>query len=165
MNNDDLKKLREISKKIDSNQLSIYSGKNSNYPEVIYKQQRGSLESMSDSIAKRKDEEEARSKRILEINEEKLELDKFKIFLLQSVNRDQKEMLEKFDSLIDTNLLVSKTEEANLVIIQEELSNLKISSDNLNASFIKLIKNKLAEKGVETAISYLLIGLKTLFLN
>lgn len=118
-----------------------------------------------EDLNKKREEKELREIRSLEINEEILELNKFTNFLLQSVNKNQKEMLEGIQSLIDTISIDDKIKEANLSLIQEELINLRESTDNLNQGFVDLIKVKMTEMGVETAIKYLLIGLKTLFLN
>lgn len=123
------------------------------------------MEEATKFIARKREERELREIRSLEINEEILELNKFTNFLLQSVNKNQKEMLEGIQSLIDTISIDDKIKEANLSLIQEELINLRESTDNLNQGFIDLIKVKMTEMGVETAIKYLFIGLKTLFLN
>lgn len=116
-------------------------------------------------VANKRKEKEDREIRMLEINEEKLEYDKFKLFLLSSVNRDQRFMLEKIDSLIDTIEFSNRVVEGNLAIIEEELISLKESTDNLNESFIQLIQKKMMEQGVEEAIKWLFIGFKTLFLT
>lgn len=169
INDDILNMISEFSKNIDLNQLNMYQ--NNNYLTGLdninfdSNERQRRLQDATDCIARKRAEEEARSKRMVDIAEESLMLDNLKVFLLQSVNRDQKEILERIESLIDITLVGNKTEEANLAIIQEELNNLKMSTDNLNESFIELIKSKMVEKGVETAISYLLIGLKTLFFS
>ncbi|WP_061311283.1 hypothetical protein [Clostridium botulinum] len=126
---------------------------------------RKQMNEFGEKIAKKREEQELRDIRNLQINEEKLEVAKFTMFLLQSVNRDQKQLLENLQSLIDTISFNDKVKEANILIIEQELLDLKQSTDNLNESFIELVKSKMAEKGVETAIKYLLIGMKELFLT
>ncbi|MDS0525470.1 hypothetical protein NNC19_07250 [Clostridium sp. SHJSY1] len=129
------------------------------------------FDKVSQDIAKNNREKREReilntelNKRNTEINEERLMLDHFKVFLLQSVNRDQKEVLEKIDSLIDTIELGGKVTEANLAIIEKELSDIKQAAGNLNENFIKLIQKKMIEMGVEAAIKYFFVGIKMLFL-
>ncbi|MHB7981147.1 hypothetical protein CF067_16615 [Clostridium sporogenes] len=126
---------------------------------------RKQMNEFGEKIAKKREEQELRDIRNLQINEEKLEVAKFTMFLLQSVNRDQKQLLENLQSLIDTISFNDKVKEANILIIEQELLDLKQSTDNLSESFIELVKNKMAEKGVETAIKYLFIGIKELFLT
>ncbi|HCL4479904.1 TPA: hypothetical protein N2D99_001971 [Clostridium botulinum] len=126
---------------------------------------RKQMNEFGEKIAKKREEQELRDIRNLQINEEKLEVAKFTMFLLQSVNRDQKQLLENLQSLIDTISFNDKVKEANILIIEQELLDLKQSTDNLSESFIELVKNKMAEKGVETAIKYLFIGIKALFLT
>lgn len=126
---------------------------------------RKQMNEFGEKIAKKREEQELREIRNLQINEEKLEVAKLTMFLLQSVNRDQKQLLENLQSLIDTISFNDKVKEANILIIEQELLDLKKSTDNLNESFIELVKNKMAEKGVETAIKYLFIGIKELFLT
>ncbi|SHK39057.1 hypothetical protein SAMN02745163_03738 [Clostridium cavendishii DSM 21758] len=123
------------------------------------------MNKIGEEIAKKREEQELREKRNLQINEEKLEISKLTLFLLQSVNRDQKQVLENLQSLIDTISFNDKVKEANIAIIQQELLDLKQSTDNLSESFIKLVEKKMVEKGVETAVKYLFIGVKELFLK
>ncbi|MDU7365408.1 hypothetical protein [Clostridium sp.] len=120
---------------------------------------------IADQMSKEKEETRKREIRSLEINEEMLELSKFTNFLLQSVNRDQKEMLDNVKSLIETVYLNDKVKEANMAIIEKELIELKESTNNLNEGFIKLVEMKMVEMGVEAAIKYFFIGIKTLFLS
>lgn len=120
---------------------------------------------IADQMSMEKEEKRKREIRLLEINEEMLELSKFTNFLLQSVNRDQKEMLDNIKSLIETVYLNDKVKEANMAIIEKELIELKESTNNLNEGFIKLVEMKMVEMGVEAAIKYFFIGIKTLFLN
>lgn len=120
---------------------------------------------IADQMSKEKEEKRKREIRSLEINEEMLELSKFTNFLLQSVNRDQKEMLDNVKSLIETVYLNDKVKEANMAIIEKELIELKESTNNLNEGFIKLVEMKMVEMGVEAAIKYFFIGIKTLFLS
>ncbi|MCR1952861.1 hypothetical protein NSA50_17815 [Clostridium sp. DSM 100503] len=120
---------------------------------------------IADQMSKEKEEKRKREIRSLEINEEMLELSKFTNFLLQSVNRDQKEMLDNIKSLIETVYLNDKVKEANMAIIEKELIELKESTNNLNEGFIKLVEMKMVEMGVEAAIKYFFIGIKTLFLS
>lgn len=166
MDNDNLINARDLLNSTNSsNHLSDIIMTNNVKPIPTYfDETKEQIEKMNKEANIRIEQKELREIRNLEIDEERLELDKFKVFLLQSVNRDQKEVLEKIESLIDIALVGNKTEEANLAIIQEELNNLKMSTDNLNESFIELIKSKMVEKSVEIAISYFFIGLKTLFL-
>lgn len=123
------------------------------------------IERFSNEIANRRREQEEREIRNLEINEERLQYDKLKLFLLSSVNREQKNMLEKIDSLIDTIEFGGKVAEGNLTIIERELISLRESTNNLNESFIQFIQKKMIEQGVEEAIKYFFIGIKTLFLS
>ncbi|MGN9161233.1 hypothetical protein [Clostridium sulfidigenes] len=123
------------------------------------------INEVSKEIALKRKEKEDREIRNLEISEERLEYDKLKVFLLQSVNKEQKEMLEKVDSLLDTIEFGNKVGENNLEIIQQELLNIKQSTNNLNESFIKLIEKKMMEMGVEAAVKYFFIGIKELFLK
>lgn len=110
--------------------------------------------------ARKKEEQEFREIRNLEINERTLRLAEFRTFLMQSVTRDQKEMLEKIESLIDAMEQDSKIVESNMALIQSELMTMNLSGSNSNENFIQLIKSKMAEKGVETAIQYLFVGLE-----
>ena len=123
------------------------------------------INDIGEQISKEKEEKKQREIRTLEINEEMLELSKFTNFLLQSVNRDQKEMLDNIKSLIETVYLNDKVKEANMAIIEKELIELKESTNNLNEGFIKLVEMKMVEMGVEAAIKYFFIGIKTLFLS
>ena len=52
-----------------------------------------------------------------------------------------------------------------MAIIEKELIELKESTNNLNEGFIKLVEMKMVEMGVEAAIKYFFIGIKTLFLS
>lgn len=127
-------------------------------------QEKSSIKKIANKIAIKRKEQEDREKRMLQISEERLEYDKLKLFLLSSVNKDQKFILEKIDSLIDTIKFGNKIVEGNLSVIEEELISLKKSTENINEGFIKLIQNKMIEYGVEEAIKFLFIGLKILFL-
>lgn len=161
LNNLNFGKLNIDTEALETLRSSLLS-QNKLIPEI--RMDKGTERAFNELAIKRKEKEE-REIRNLEINEERLQYDKMKLFLLSSVNKDQKFILEKIESLIDTIEFGNKVEEANLAIIQQELSILKQSADNLNESFIKFIEKKMMEMGVEAAIKYLLIGIKELFLN
>lgn len=105
------------------------------------------------------------AEKTLNIQQEILEMDKLKIRLLESFTGEQKEIVKKIDSLIDIVSFNGKVQEANISIIEQEILDLKKSTDNLNDGFVNIIQDKLAEKGVEVALAYFFVGLKTFFIG
>lgn len=120
---------------------------------------------MFEASAKRNAEKEARELRSLEIQEIGLENQKLMMFLMQSINRDSKEIVTKLQSLIETVEFGNKVEEGNLFLIEKELEVIKQNGDNIQQEFINIAKEKLAEKGVEYTILFILQGLKSLFMQ
>lgn len=116
-------------------------------------------------IGNKNSERVEREKRSLELQEESLEIQKLLLFLTQCLNKDNKEIIEKLQSLIDTVNFGNKINEGNLLIIEKELEKIKVCSENKQEKFISIATEKLAEKGVEFTIMFLLQGLKQMFMN
>lgn len=110
-------------------------------------------------------EREAREKESLDIQKEALDLQKLMLFFMQSINRDNKQIIENLQSLIEVVDFGFKVEEGNLALIEQELKAIKENTGNVQKKFIDVIKEKMVEKGVEYALMYMLVGLKSLFLN
>lgn len=110
-------------------------------------------------------EREAREKESLGIQKEALDLQKLMLFFMQSINRDNKQIIENIHSLIEVIDFGFNVEEGNLALIERELKAIKENTENVQKKFIDVVKEKMAEKGVEYAVMYMLVGLKSLFLN
>lgn len=132
--------------------------------EQVRKQQE-EMERVAANIARKRAEEENRQIRSLEIQEESLENEKLILFLMQCLNKDNKEIIQKLQGLINTVDFGNKVGEANLLIIQRELEAIKEDTTNIHQNFVNIAKEKLAEKGVEYTIMFILQGLKQLFLK
>ncbi|NEZ74266.1 hypothetical protein FDB72_17480 [Clostridium botulinum] len=110
-------------------------------------------------------EKEEREEESLRIQKETLETQKLMLFLIQCINKDNKEIVENLQSLINTIQFQGKVEEANLLIIEKELESIKKNTSNIQQKFVEMAKEKLTEKGVEYTIMFILQGLKMIFLN
>lgn len=111
-------------------------------------------------------EKEQREIESLELQKESVNLQRFMLFFMQSINKDNKQIVESLQNLIDIANYGVEMEEGNFLLIEQELNEIKntISEVNKEQYFIQLAKDKLADKGVEYAIMFILTGLKTLFL-
>ncbi|MBU3105140.1 hypothetical protein [Clostridium gasigenes] len=110
-------------------------------------------------------EREEREIESLAIQKELLDLQKLMLFFMQSINKDSKQIIENLQSLIDVVDFGFKVEEGNLALIEKELQSIKENTENVQKKFIDIVKEKMAEKGVEYAVIYMLVGFKSLILN
>ncbi|AUN10668.1 hypothetical protein [Clostridium botulinum] len=110
-------------------------------------------------------EKEERDEESLRIQKETLETQKLMLFLIQCINKDNKEIVENLQLLINAIQFQGKVEEANLLIIEKELESIKKDTSNIQQKFVDMAKEKLTEKGVEYTIMFILQGLKMIFLN
>lgn len=78
---------------------------------------------------------------------------------------DRDIILEKLERLITTVEFGDKVNEANLSLIETELEKIKVNTYDLQKEFVSIAKEKLAEKGVEYTIMFILQGLKNLYLQ
>lgn len=110
-------------------------------------------------------EREEREIESLSIQKESLYLQNLMLFFMQLINKDNKQIVENLQSLIEVVDFGFKVEEGNLALIEKEIQVIKENTKNSQKKFIEIVKEKMAEKGVEYAIMYMLVGLKDIFLN
>ncbi|MBZ9608616.1 hypothetical protein G9F73_012435 [Clostridium estertheticum] len=116
-------------------------------------------------IEQKRKEEEERDKRSLKLQCESNETQKLILFLIQCVNKDNEEIIQKLGGLINSIEFGNNVEECNLLLIQKELEYIKENSNNLQSDFISAAKQNLLDKGVDYTIIFILQALKTLFLT
>ncbi|MBB6625288.1 hypothetical protein H7E67_17880 [Clostridium gasigenes] len=176
--------MKEMAEEIDNMSIKIQERKpmvdiekynnmtsNNNFYAVIQESKNKRIEMFKvmdeQNADKRRKEEErvSREKESLDIQRESLQLQNIMAFFMQSINKDNKQIVENLQNLIDVVDIGFKVEEGNLALIEKELQSINKNTQNAQKNFIDIVKEKMTEKGVEYAMMYMLVGLKTLFLN
>jgi len=150
--------------------MSSYS-LTTNVSAQIEESQRQMLK-VSEAINQKRREAEEMSMRSLQIQEESLQIQsesnetqKLMLFLMQCLNKDNGEIIQKLGGLINSVEIGNKVVEGNLFFIEKQLEHIKESPDDLQSNFITTAKENLTNKGVDYTIMFILLALKTLFLT
>lgn len=124
---------------------------------------------ITEGINKRRREEEAMAMRSLQIQEESLQIQcesnetqKLMLFLMQCLNKDNEEIIQKLGGLINSIEFGNKAVEGNLLFIQKDLDEIKHNSNDLQSDLITAAKQNLIDKGVDYTIMFILQALKLL---
>jgi len=126
---------------------------------------------MLESIGRANIEKIEREKRSIELqetiveqNDQSLRLQEIEIDFLKNMSQDTRKIVNLIKSLEIINTQNGKMIESNLLEIEKQLENIieNTSPENLYEAFINETKSSMIDRGVNYAIQFILMGLKTL---